>query len=90
MSIRAKAKSAVRGAADTSANGTLSPRPGPGLDPIARSSFSVFIARRAFDPGLDPVSVCYAPRVAHGDLTAPETCDSVSRLNETRERERGD
>jgi len=36
------------------------------VDPIARLSCSVFIARRAFDPA----SVCYASRVAHGDRAA--------------------
>jgi len=75
--------------APLSTDETLSPgETGAWVDPIARLSCSVFIARRAFDPA----SVCYAPRVAHGDRAAylsargdatllvlsseePETCD---------------
>jgi len=53
--------------APLSTDETLSPgETGAWVDPIARLSCSVFIARRAFDPA----SVCYAPRVAHGDRAA--------------------
>jgi len=62
----------------------------PGLDPIACLSFSVFIARHAFDPA----SVCYASRVAHGDRTAASVRSAgratVSRLNEIKKINRED
>lgn len=67
LHIDLKAKTTPRGTARRSTDETLSPgETGPRVDPIARLSSSVFIARRAFDPA----SVCYAPRVARGDRAA--------------------